>query len=104
MASPITLGTTAIIVVPINKKRANIRFQNTSATQTVYIKKIPLTGPFTTVSITDYDVRMLPDSATGEGGEPFETNSIASFMAIASAAAATLAIYETNKVNLIKTH
>jgi len=98
MASPVTIGTSAVVVVPVNKDRVSIRFQNTSATQTIYIKKIPLEGAFSVVSVTDYDVRMLPDSSTGEGGEPFETSSIASFMAISSAAAGTIAIYETVKV------
>jgi len=98
MASPITVGTTAIVVALANLSRADIRFQNTSLTQTIYLKRVPSTGLFTPVSTTDYDVRMLPDSATGEGGEPFETNSVSAFQAISSAAAGTLAIYETVKV------
>jgi len=98
MASPVTLGTTAAVVLLPNLSRAGVRFQNTSATQTIYLKRVPSEGLYTAVSTTDYDVRMLPDSATGEGGEPFETNSVSGFQAIASAAAATLAIYETVKV------
>jgi len=98
MASPLVIGTTAVVIALVNKQRANIRFQNTSATQIIYIKKIPLTGTYTVVSATDYDLKMLPDSATGEGGEPFETNSVCSFMAISSAAAGTIAVFETNNV------
>jgi len=95
MASPIVVGTTAIVAVVANPKRAGLRFQNVSATQTLYFKRIPATGTYTIVSATDYDFRMLPDSATGEGGEPFETNSVASFMVISSAAAGSLAVFET---------
>ena len=98
MASPITIGITPIVVILSNTSRVVVRFQNTSPTQTIYIKRVPNEGLFTPVSITDYDVRMLPDSATGEGGEPFETNSVSAFQAVASAAAGTLAIFETVKV------
>ena len=97
MASPIIIGITPVTVVPINTKRSIVRLQNTGVT-TITIKKIPLDGPFTPVSITDYDVLLGPLAAPGEGGEAFETNSTASFMAIASAAAGSLAIYETVKV------
>lgn len=96
MASPVTIGTTAIVVAPINKKRSLIRFQNTSATQVIYIKKVPITGTFTVVSAADYEVLLEPITALVDGGDAFETNSVASFMAIASAAAGTLAVYETS--------
>lgn len=98
MASPIGVGVAASIVAVVNRNRADIRFQNTSATQTIYIKKIPLSGSVTTVSATDYEIRLLPDSATDVAGEAFITNSVASFMAIATAAGGTLAVYETNRV------
>ena len=96
MASPLSIGITASIIAVVNKKRDIIRFQNTSAAAIVYIKKIPLTGTTTTVSATDYDVMLTGN--TVEGGEVFETNSIASFMAIASVAATPLSVYETSKV------
>ena len=98
MASPIVVGTTAIVAVPANASRNNIRFQNTSSTQTIYLKRIPTTGAYGIVSTTDYDIRLLPDTATAEGGEPFETQSTASFMVISSASAGSLAIFETVKV------
>jgi len=102
MASPVIVGTSAIVVAPINKKRSNIRFQNTS-TNIIYIKKIPLSGPYSVVSATDYEIQLFPASSSQEGGEAFETNSIASFMAIAAGASSALAVYETNKVTS-KTH
>jgi hypothetical protein len=98
MASPLTIGTTATVVALVNRSRVNIRFQNTSPTQVIYIKKIPLTGTYTAVSSTDYEVALQPVTALVEGGEAFETNSVASFMAISSAAAGVLAVYETSKV------
>lgn len=101
MASPIIVGTSAIVVAPINKKRSNIRFQNASP-NIVYLKKIPLSGPYTVVSATDFEVQLFPASSSQEGGEAFETNSVASFMAIAAAANSALAIYETNNITIKK--
>jgi hypothetical protein len=97
MASPITIGTTATIVVEKNRKRVNVRFQNTSP-NIIYLKKIPLKGAYSIVSPTDYEVQLFPASSSQEGGEAFETNSISSFMAISAAAGSTLAIYETYKI------
>lgn len=98
MASPLTIGTTASIIALVNTKRNSIRFQNTSsASQIIYIKKIPLTGTTTTVSPTDYDVRLFAGVLAEGLEEAFETQSVASFMAISSAAAGTLAVYETVK-------
>lgn len=96
MASPLTIGTSAVTVVPIRKKRDNVRMQNTGAT-VIYIKKIPLEGPFSIVSPTDYDVLLTSSTTTAEAGDAFETDSISSFMAVSSAAGGLLAIYETIK-------
>jgi len=98
MTSPISIGTTAIVVAPINKRRSIIRFQNTGK-DSIFIKKIPITGNTSIVSDTNFEVELFPESASSkEGGQSFETNSIASFMAISSAAGNALAVYETNKV------
>lgn len=96
MASPLTISTTASIVALVNKRRNSIRFQN-SGTTTIYIKKIPIAGTTTTVSVTDYEVLLAPSTSAGEAGEAFVTDSVASFMAISSAAAGILAVYETVK-------
>ena len=95
MASPITIGIATVVVAPINKKRVSIRFQNTGAT-IIYLKKVPTNGAYWAVSAADYEV-MLAVPAAGTI-EFFETNSTASFIAISSAAAGVLSIYETNKV------
>lgn len=97
MASPITVGTSAVILVPINTSRANLQIQNTSATQTIYLKRIPVSGAYTVVSATDYEMLLTPASATAAAGDAFVTNSVASFMAIASASGGLVAVYETNK-------
>ena len=106
MASPLTIGTTASVIVPINRSRADIRFQNTGDT-TIYIKKFPLTGAYTVVSANDYEVMLTPTSNQGNSkdnphtkgaGESFETDSIASFMAVSSASGGILSVYETNKI------
>jgi len=113
MASPISVGTTAIVVAPINQARALIRFQNTSAVSSssssssssappssniIYIKKIPLSGAYPVVSATNYDVRLFAGQINEGLSEIFETNSIASFMAVSSAASGVLAVYETINV------
>ena len=98
MASPITVGAAAITVAAANRNRVSIRFQNTSATQVIYIKKIPPTGVVTVVSATDYEVELEPVTTFVDGSESFITNSTAGFQAIASAAAGVLAIYETSRV------
>lgn len=97
MASPITIGTTATVVVPINKRRSIIRFQNVGNT-TIYVKKVPIEGLFTRVSHTDFEAKLLPTTSDDAGGDAFETNSIASFMFISSAANGSVAIYETIKL------
>lgn len=97
MANPIIIGTTAIVVASINKRRVDIRFQNVGTT-TIYIKKIPISGAYSIVSTSDFEVKLLPGSTDAESGEAFDTNSIASFMAVSSAANGSLAIYETHKV------
>jgi hypothetical protein len=96
MTSPIVVGVAAIVAVPIHKARSIVRFQNVGVT-TIYLKKVPLSGAFSVVSPTDFEIILLPATGTAEGGDAFETNSIASFMAISSAAAGSLSIYETVK-------
>lgn len=98
MASPITIGVAAVLVTPVNKKRVLIRFQNTSPTQVIYLKKVPITGTTTTVSAADYEIELQPVTTLVDGSDAFETNAVNSFIAISSAAAGVLAIYETSKV------
>jgi len=103
MTSPITIGTTAIVVLPVNNRRADVRMQNTG-TSSIYIKRIPLGAISTTVSSTDYEVLLGPslgEAGESEAGEPFVTDSVAAFVAVSSAANGKLAIFETNN---IRTH
>ena len=97
MISPIVINITPVIVVPINTRRANIRFQNTGVSN-LYLRKIPASGPFTPPSIIDYDVLLAPAALLNEAGEAFKTNSIASFAVVSSIPGGLLAIYETVKV------
>jgi len=97
MASPVTVGTVASVVALKNVNRSIIRFQNVGTT-TINLKKIPLSGPFSTVSTSDFEIQLFPSSSNKEAGEAFETNSIASFMAISSSSGGALAIFETHKV------
>ena len=97
MTSPITVGTTAIIVAPANIRRNSIRFQNVGLT-TINMKKIPLTGVVSTVSTSDFEAQLFGASTALEGGEAFTTDSTTGFMAISSAANGALAVFETSKV------
>jgi len=38
MASPLTIGTTASVIAVVNRRRSIIRFQNTGAVTTIFIK------------------------------------------------------------------
>jgi len=98
MISPLPIGIFAVTVAVVNKHRSLIRFQNTSAAQVIYLKKIPLAGVITPVSFSDYEVILFPLASVTEVGDDFSTNSISGFQAISSAIGGTLAIYETQKL------
>lgn len=98
MASPITVGTTAVVVANYNPNRGVIRFQNTGATGTIYMKKVRKSGTVVPPSPTDYEVLLSSATLAVESGDAFETNSISKFMAVGSVAGCLLSIYETNKV------
>jgi hypothetical protein len=83
MASPISVGTTAIVAVPRKATRSSVRFQNVGETTLFFKRK---TNP----STTDYEFSIL------KGGEAVHTNSIDRFEVISSAANGSLAIFETH--------
>lgn len=97
MVSPIIVNIVPIVAVPINVRRAKIRFQNTGVSN-LYLRKIPMTGAFSPPSIIDYDVLLAPAALLNEAGEAFITNSVASFAVISSIPGGILALYETQKV------
>lgn len=98
MASPIVVGATAIVAVAANPNRVSIRFQNASATQTLYfVRQI---GTVSSVpSVTNYEFSLTPGSVVFDNNVAnISTNSTAQFNVVASAAAGSLAIYETSKI------
>ena len=97
MSSPITVGITAIVAVPANACRADVRFQNTGVS-ILYLKKIPRCGVFSPPSWIDYEVLLAPAALLTEAGEAFTTNSCAAFSVVSSIPGGVLAIYETQKV------
>ena len=97
MVSPIIVGIIPAVIAPLDKKRVDIRFQNTGVS-IIYLKKIPLTGVFSFPSATDYEVLLAPAALLNEAGEAFVTNSVSSFAAVSSIPGGILAIYETRKV------
>lgn len=93
MASPIDVGTTAIVAVPANLKRASVRFQNVGNTDLFFAKK-----PIVPTS-SDYQF-MLNHTGGDPNAANFETNSVAQFNVVSSGAKGSLAIYETIYTNL----
>lgn len=96
MTSPIIVGLIPITIAPINTKRSTIRFQN-AGISAINIKKIPISGVFTDVSLVDFEIQLFPSATVVESGEAFETDSVASFRVISNIPGGILAIYETNK-------
>ena len=89
MASPITVGTTAIVAAVANRKRVDIRFQNTGAT-ILYLARAPIIP-----TATNYEI-MLAIPTAAEINEAFiNTDSTAQFNVLSSAVGGTLAIFET---------
>jgi len=99
MTSPLSIGTTSIIVAPINRKRAILRMQNTGG-KDIYVKKIPLSGLIVPVSATDYDVVVAATTGNSEA-VVFETNSINAFQAISSTPVKYLHVFCNSWANLI---
>jgi threonine dehydrogenase-like Zn-dependent dehydrogenase len=92
MASPITLTTAAVVVVPFNARRRTLMLQNTGATNAVYVKKQIPGAAASIPSATNYDFVL---AALGTENNIVKINSAASFMAVAAAATTTLAYMET---------
>jgi len=88
MASPITVGTTAIVAVNHNIRRATVRFQN-SGTTTLYFKR--RYAP----SVSDYEFMLAPGTTAELNEAHTSTNSVDRFMVVSSASNGVLAIYET---------
>jgi len=97
MITPITVGTTAIMAVPANQKRVGIRFQNNSTTQTLYfVRQIGATP--NVPSVTNFEFSLAPASVVFDPNDANTiTDSVAQFNVVSSAAAGSLAIYETIK-------
>lgn len=92
MASPITVGTTAIVAAPTNRRRVNIRFQNTGAT-ILYLSRAPIVP-----TAIAYEI-LLAIPIGAEANEAYvQTNSTAQFNVLSSAASGILAIFETIKI------
>lgn len=97
MASPQTITTTATVVVPFNRNRKAVTFQNTGA-NILYVKKQIPGAAASVPSALNYDFE-LPVF----GAEPgiVKVESAASFMAVSAAATSTLAVMETASSTVI---
>jgi hypothetical protein len=96
MASPLTIGTSSVLISG-NPKRVDIRFQNNGAT-ILYFKR-QLTPSANLPSATNYDFALGVPAAGVTG--IIETNSTSPFYVVSSAAAGVLAVYETIKTSKV---
>jgi len=80
--SNISVGERPIKVADFSSSRYSIRFQNAGDTF-IYLQRIPLSGAYTNVSPSDFEVVLAPlNSQTGSPGV-FETRSILAYQAVA---------------------
>ena len=97
MASPISVGTTAIVAVSSNRNRSKVRFQNVSATQTLYFTR-QIGAASNVPSATNYEFQLAAATRDDINEAYIETNSTAQFNVVASASGGGLAILETVNV------
>lgn len=88
MASPIAVGTTAIVAVPTNANRANVRFQNVGNTN-LFFARDPVIPSSTVFEF------MLSHTGGDPNAANYETNSTSKFNVVSSGANGSLAIFET---------
>lgn len=92
MVSPMIVGTTAIVAIPKNRNREDVRFQNVGASF-LYFTRYPIIPTY-----TNYEFIIGPP-IVGEINEAIiTTNSTAQFNVISNLPGGILAIYETNKI------
>lgn len=91
MATPISVGVTAVVAVLRNPKRVQVLFQNTGAT-TLYFYRNP-----NIPSTTSFEFQLNPGTTATNENSKLITDSIAQFNVISSAAAGVLAIFETTR-------
>jgi len=89
MATPISVGTTAVVAVLPNPKRVKVVFQNTGAT-TLYFYRNP-----NLPSTTSYEFLLNPGATPTNSYSEIDTNSVSQFNVISSAAGGVLAVFET---------
>jgi len=89
MATPISVGVTAVVAALRNPDRVQVLFQNTGAT-TLYFYRNP-----NIPSTTSFEFSLAPGATPTNENSELSTNSIAQFNVISSAAGGVLAIYET---------
>jgi hypothetical protein len=96
MVTPVTIGTTAVTVLPANTRRYSVRFQNTGASTLYFVRQISTTVA-NVPTITNYEFLLGPGGATEINEAYTETRSTAQFNVVSSAAGGTLAVLETIK-------
>ena len=100
MASPVIVGTTPVLLIPVNVSRKNVVIQNTG-TNDVYIKRWPPGTVQPVPSASNYDFVLM--AKPGEGNKEdwiFQTESVSAFVGVAATQTTTVAVMETVKVTL----
>lgn len=93
----VTSGAAGALLVVRNRNRKSMIFQNTDATDSVYIKRERAATP--TVSSTDFDFKLSPGAAVGlssllDGSEAIQD----SYSVIAAANTPAVAVFETEDI------
>ena len=97
MTNPKEISTIKVKIASVNMDRAIIRFQNVG-NKVIYIKKIPLGKSTTSISDSNYQIKLNADPGNSGKGDFFETNSVNAFVAISENPGSELSIYETKYI------
>lgn len=90
-------STSASLLIVRNRNRKSLIFQNTDATDAVFIKRERAATP--TVSSTDFDFRLGPGAAVGLNSLLDGTEAIQdSYTVIAAANTPNVAVFETEDI------
>jgi len=100
MISPVTVGTTPVVLAKANLNRKSMILQNNSK-EDVYIKKQKLTGAYVLPTATNYDFILHGSVGECTDGERIELfDSVAAFLGVTTKSTATLGVSEIVKVVL----
>ena len=98
MASPILITTTPQLVLPIDRNRVTVLFENAGIVP-IYIKKQDTDDVVSLPSVTNFDMVLHGGTAANDGlGGEEEIDSTAAFWAVTKTSTANLAVMTTRRI------